>query len=502
VRGQRAQFSTAIVVLTIALGLAASAAAADWPRYGGDDLMTNAVPPERTRGISAASARWLQELWSTKLDGKIYASPLYAQGVEVAGFRQGLVYAFTEAGTVYALRADDGDVVWQRQLGAVTVDGCAAEGRPAPVYGISSTGLIDRTTNRLYVVGATGLLYALDLGTGAVVPGWPVQVVDRPDIEHVWSGLTLVGSRLYVAVASYCDRLAPDGRVAEGGLVAVDVDAARLAASYDVVPGIGNLGGIWGYGGVSVDPLTGHLWTATGNSWVYDATCDCIVENAGQAEAVVELDPTLAVVAWSRPQPAPPVEDNDFGSTPLLFQPPGCPPLAAAQAKDGFVYVWKRDALGAGPIWSAHIGPTDLANPFIGQPSYSADLNMLFVSDARDYGEDGTTRSFDAIVAFAVGPGCSLPDRPTWTLPDVGRGPKAPPLVVDDALFVPGGLYPDVFALDARSGGILWRSTMPGPVLCPPAFANGTVLFADVTGTLSAFGLEHNRGSRRPISVD
>src|SRR5262249_23246131 len=128
-----------------ALGFAASAAAADWPRYGGDDLMTNAVPPERTGGVSAVTAPRVVEVWSTKLDGKIYASPLNAQGAEGAGLRRSLAYPLADAGTLYARRADDGDVVWQRQLGAVTVDGCAAEGRPAPVYGISSTGLIDRT---------------------------------------------------------------------------------------------------------------------------------------------------------------------------------------------------------------------------------------------------------------------------------------------------------------------------------------------------------------------
>jgi hypothetical protein len=43
------------------------------------------------------------------------------------------------------------------------------------------------------------------------------------------------------------------------------------------------------------------------------------------------------VLAWNRPEGIPSVEDNDFGAAPLLFQPPGCPPLAAANAKNGRV---------------------------------------------------------------------------------------------------------------------------------------------------------------------
>src|SRR5262249_29287555 len=203
---------------------------------------------------------------------------LYAAGVETTDGPENLAFAFTEAGSVFAVRARDGSVVWQRNLGTVAADGCASDGRPAPIYGITSTGVIDRATNRLYVLGATGLLYALDLSTGEVSFGWPVRVIDRPDVEHVWSGLTLVDNRLYIAVASYCDRPGTDG-FAEGRVFSVDLEGPALAAVFDVVPGPENLGGVWGYGGGSVDPLTGHLWTATGHSLGYDPDFGCLLHN-------------------------------------------------------------------------------------------------------------------------------------------------------------------------------------------------------------------------------
>ncbi|HZR91577.1 MAG TPA: PQQ-binding-like beta-propeller repeat protein [Gaiellaceae bacterium] len=473
-----------------ALVLAAPAGAVDWPRFGGDAQLTNDVPTTRPGVIAAAVAPRLERRWTAALDGAIVASPLYADGVVVGGSARGVVYAATMAGSVYAVSALGGTVLWQRQLGTVDT-GCEQE-EPgvASTFGVVSTGVIDRARNRLYVIGATGLVYALDLSTGETAPGWPVRIVADTGAEVVWGGLTLAGNRLYVPVASYCDQPGADGSLANGRLVAVDVDAAAIAATFDVVPGAGDFGGIWGFGGASVDPLSGHLWTATGNSWVYDPGCGCIVETAGYAESVVELDPDLHVVASSRPQGIPSVEgDTDFGSTPLLFQPPGCPRLAAAQSKSGFLYVWRRDALGAGPIWSAFIGPADLDHPFVGEPSWSPELDMLYVADARGYDAQGAIVHFDAVDAFAVGPGCSFPDTPTWTTPDIGAGPKAPPLVSGDVLFVVGAEVPALYALDAATGALLWSTSFPGSVFAPPAFAGDEVVAGDTSGDLAAFGI-------------
>jgi outer membrane protein assembly factor BamB len=488
---RKATVAGAVLALLV---VAAPAPSADWPRYGGDDLVTNDVPPERAAGLSPSTAGGLTERWSADIGGRFVASPLYAANVDFGGGGvENVVYAATNSGTVSALRAGDGTVLWTRQVSG-TVQTCDQ------TYGISSTPVLDRSRNRLYVAGADGLLFALDLATGATVAGWPLRVVDLTGTEYVWGGLALAGDRLYVPVASYCDKPDQNGYPADGRLVAVDVDSATVAAAFDVVPGPNDMGGIWAYGGVSIDPLTGHLWATTGNSWVYERECDCILESAGYAESVVELDQSLNVVAWNRPEGIPQVEDNDFGATPLLFEPPGCPPMAAANAKNGRVYAWLRGNLGGGPVWTVRAGPDTLDTAFVGQPSYSTDLNMLYVSDARDYDVEGAIRTFDAVVAFALGPGCTLPETPTWVAPSIGRGPKSPPLVVGDLLFVPGGFDRDVFALDARSGATIWSATLPGAALSPISFADGLVLVGDSTGVLHAFGLPTPTPTRGPGS--
>ena len=486
-----AQLRRLVIVAGAALLFAVPSGAADWPRYGGGDLATNHVPAAAAAGLSSQTVRDIVTRWSVNVGGRFVASPLYAETVTFGNARENAIFVATNAGTVAALRAADGTVLWKRQVSAATlVPPCGI------TYGISSTPVLDRSRARLYTIGSDGLLHALSLATGEEAAGWPLRIVEHTGAEYVWGGLTLRGNRLYVPVASFCDKPDQDGFVADGRLVAVDVIDPRIVAALDVTEGPNNMAGIWGYAGVTIDPDTGHLWTATGNGFVFDPECGgCLVETAGYAEAVLELDADLNVVAWNRPEDVAIVEDSGFGAAPLLFQPAGCPPLAAANAKNGKTYIWSREDLAAGPLWSARVGPGELGASFLAQPSYSPELGMFFISAARDYDELGAIRTFDAVVGFKVGPRCELPERPTWTAPGVGRGPKSPPLIVDDLVFVPGGFDRNAFALDARTGEVLWTVGLPGAVLAPIAYAGDEVLVADSAGNLHAFGLE------RPVGV-
>lgn len=460
----------------------------DWLRFGRDDQLTYDAPAFLAPRLGPGSVPRLAPLWTAELDGPIVASPLYVRRLAIKGQQEDVVYAATWGGSVYALRRGTGSVIWQQQLG--TVAACGQEGGPKRYYGISSTPVIDRESRTIYVIGATGVLHAFDLASGEERAGWPLPLIGRTQAEHVWSGLTLSNGRLFVPVASYCDQPDEDGHFADGRLIAVDVGQRRVVATFDVSPGPENLGGIWGYGGTSVDPADGSIWTATGNSWVFDPECGCIDEGVGYAESIVRLTPDLVVLDSNRPAglPSPLVEDTDFGSTPLLFQPQGCPALAGAHAKDGKFYVWLRSSLSSGPIWEARIGPDDLGHPFIGEPAWSAELQTLFISEARIYGPAGVVR-FDAAVAFHIGPGCSLPAEPTWVA-DAGVAPKPPPMLVGNVLFVPGGRVKALYAIDARDGTPLGAWALDGSAFSSPTLADGVVLAGDFAGHLHAFDVD------------
>ncbi|MGZ4281038.1 MAG: outer membrane protein assembly factor BamB family protein, partial [Gaiellaceae bacterium] len=295
------------------------AVGSSWLAYGHDGQLTNSV---RLSGLTPASARHLGAAWTKVLDGPIVASPLYADGT---------LFVATEAGSVYALRPGDGAVRWKRTLGVEAPPGCGS-------WGISSTGAIDLKRGQLYVISADGFLHALALADGSEAAGWPVPVTaEHADGEYVWGGLRLLRNTVYVPVSSYCDAPGSDGVIPNGRLVGVDVTKAAVSESFDPVPGSANLGGIWGWGGVSVDRAGAKLYTGVGNSYVYEASCSCYSDTVGLGDAMVKLDPSLHVLGWTRPKRYPANGDYDFGSSPLLFQPPGCPPLAAANSKLGWL---------------------------------------------------------------------------------------------------------------------------------------------------------------------
>ena len=315
-----------------AVGASSSSSApapdAAWLAFGHDAQITGSTPApaftSKVKGFKLA--------WQAKLDGGVMASPLAAP---VAG--QGLVvFASTAKGNVYAVRPN-GTVLWQRSLGTVVSDGNCG------TYGINSTGAIDTKRGLLYVVGATGMLHALRLTDGTEAAGWPVRVVTRTRSEYVWGGLRLVGDRLYVPVASYCDAPNRRGVPAEGRLFAYDVGSPATArASFDAVPGPNNLGGIWGWGGVAATTDGDALYTGIGNA-------EPDVDN-GYSDSMVELTPDLSeVVASDRPESAVPGQDTDLGAAPALFRPQGCPALLAANAKSGELLVWRQQSLGRGP---------------------------------------------------------------------------------------------------------------------------------------------------------
>jgi hypothetical protein len=210
-----------------------------WLAYGHDDQLSNAVV---SRVLDSQTVPRLAGRWTAELDGLVAASPLYAEPF-VDGVRRGVVYVATEGGSVYALSAADGSVVWQQAGAPAFLDACGTFG-----FGVSSTGAVDRGRSVLYVVGADGLLHAYDLATGAETAGYPVQVVASPADQYVWGGLRIVGSTLDVPVSSYCDQLDAAGLFPDGGLVAVDLTDPSSQAAFDSVPGPGNGGGIWGYG--------------------------------------------------------------------------------------------------------------------------------------------------------------------------------------------------------------------------------------------------------------
>ena len=455
-RGALAAVAALALIIAPASHAYIESADTSWTSFGHDgqvDAFTAAQAfTTSVKGFSLA--------WKTQLDGGITASPLAAP---VAG--RGLVtFASTDKGNVYAV-GPTGKIVWERSLGTEAANGGCG------TYGIDSTGVIDQQRGLLYVVGSTGMLHALRLTDGTDAPGWPVQIVMRRRTEYVWGGLRLLGNDLYVPIASYCD--APDRRgvPAEGRLVSISVTApAASPAVFDPVPGADNLGGIWGWGGVAVNPAGNALFTGVGNA-------EPDVDD-GSSDSMVELSTDLSeVFASNRPASATPGEDTDIGAAPVLFQPTRCPALLAANSKSGELLVWRQDRM----TLHADIPLSDGINSFVGAPSWSPRTQMLYDAGVT---EQQNGKRIQGTIALQVNPQCGFSVR--WFVA-TGNGSMPEPLVAGDLVASTGGFAGGFVVSRAATGTVVWRYPTPSATLGPMIEAGSRLIAGDEGGLLYSF---------------
>jgi hypothetical protein len=269
------------------------------------------------------------KLFSTSVDGQVYAQPLVMTGVNITtGTQQGthdVVFVATEHDSLYAIDANTGSVLWHDALlpskygGTVTTvpDGDVnGAGDLAPEIGITATPVIDPSTNTIYVEEKTKevtggnrhylhWLQALDVGSGAAKFGGPVLIADSiadsigetyvsgPTVNGSYvqnpsgapnpigapsgqvpfdslrqmdrPGLTLANGNVYLAYGSHSDNDPYHGWV-------LGYSASTLAptAVFNTTPN-GSRGGIWQGGTALAVDASGNLYLETGNG-TFDTT--------------------------------------------------------------------------------------------------------------------------------------------------------------------------------------------------------------------------------------
>lgn len=469
--------SPKIVPVTLTVNPSPTTNSTDWLMAYHDPERTGYAASEST--ITKANVASLGLKWSANVDGKITAQPLYAGAIQIAGVARDVVIAATTANSIYALDANTGAQIWSRNFGA-DVGGCAVPGGT----GIRATPVIDRRTNRVYAVSDDGALRTISITDGTEVAA-ALQLIDLPVSNKFRGGLNLVGNNLYAASGSGgCDSPPWRGRVYR-----IDVSGAIpiLATVQDMIPGVAGDnrgGGIWGYGGVAIDSTTGNVVVATGAD-----------QNGGYTPygvRIIELNSSLNILgSWEPPHPATyPCSgapcDVDFGATPVVFQPSGCPALVAVGNKNGQLYVIRANDLmvSGAPIQSLTLNP---ANDWLGSggvggtPAYWPDGRMLFVTD--------TGAGTGGIAAGTIGltiqpaPACTL--SVAWSVPLGGNArANSSPTVINGVVFVGEGSGGRVHAFDATTGVELWSTgtTISGATYGAPSVAAGKLFVGSWNG--------------------
>jgi hypothetical protein len=363
---------------------------------------------------SNVNASTFGKRFSTPVDGFVYAQPLYKSAVNISTLpnagTHNVVYVATEHDSVYALDGASGLVLWKTSFlnpsaGVTTVPSTDVHGVVLPEIGITSTPVIDPTTNTLYVMaytkevtGATNnyvyRLHALDITNGQEQFGGPLLVADTaydgisftfvsgPFVNGTGTGspggkvpfnavrelqrpgLTLVNGQVYAAFGSHGD-LAPT----HGWLLGFRAGTGQLqlTAAFNTTPN-GNLGSIWQSGAKVAADTSGFLYLETGNG-TFDTTLNSshFPSKGDYGDSFLKLavdsssSPShqningwgLKVVDYFTPfnQQALAAADLDLGSgAPLVF--PGSvgnsshPNLLIGGGKQGTLYLIDRNNMG------------------------------------------------------------------------------------------------------------------------------------------------------------
>ncbi len=345
--------------------------------YHNDNARTGQYMNETVLTPANVNPARFGKLYSYPVDGYVYAQPLYMPEVAIPGNGvHNVVIVATQHDSVYAFDADSSSITPLWRVNFVNPDAGINSLSPAdvnasdivPEIGITSTPVIDTTSNTIYVVAATKengafyhRLHALDLASGAEKFGGPQPIqatypgTARESLDGVLAfdsrfhlqraALLLDRGRLYVAFASYGDFGAYHGWV-----ITYDPATLKQTGSWVTTPN-GYQGGIWMSGcGISAD-AGGDLYLSVANG-----PFDAFGEQPGVnfSDSVVKLKPGsggLAVLDYFTPfnQAKMAHDDLDLGSAGVVLLPDQSGPyphLAVTSGKNGHIYLLNRDALG------------------------------------------------------------------------------------------------------------------------------------------------------------
>jgi hypothetical protein len=373
---KRTPIALLIQAATICLLGAGFAAGAQMTTSQVDNARTGASLNETTLTPRNVNARQFGKLFSMKVDGDVYAQPLFLAGVQIPGKgKHDVVFIVTEHDSAYAFDAygNPSAPLWQVSLlkdGGTTVpQGDVSCFFIQPEVGITSTPVIDARTGTLYVLARTKLghllsadeyhqqLHALAATNGAEKFGGPVEIQATvrgrgdgssggniafgPLRENPRAALLLTNGTVYLSWASSCD-VGPY----HGWVMSYDAQTLKQKAVFNDSPDADD-GGIWASDtGIAADK-EGNVFLATGNG-----RFDASKGGRDYGDTLLKLDGRdLRVGDYFTPFNADQLNANDadLGSGgPLLLpdQPGPHPHLALIAGKDPLIYVLDRDHLG------------------------------------------------------------------------------------------------------------------------------------------------------------
>lgn len=382
----------------------------DVTTYHYDNLRSGQNVNETTLTTANVSEAKFGLLGSFAVDGKVDAQPLYLSNVAIPNLgNKNVLYVVTEHDSVFAFDADSVNgsttaFLWMKSLlqASETSSDDRNCNQVTPEIGITSTPVIDRTRNAIYIIAvsktSTGTyvhrIHALNLTTGNELFGGPIVITATypgsgsnssngtvtfdPAQYNERAGLLEVGGTIYTTWGSHCD----DGPYSSW-VMAYSADTLAQTSVLNLVPN-GQDGGIWMSGAAPAADASGNIYFIAGNG-DFGTTLNTsgfpANQNCGNCFAKVSSSTPMTLLDYFTPlnTVAESNGDVDFGSGGPLLLPDVVAVsgttrhLAVGAGKDQNIYVVDRDNMGkfnstANNIYQEITG--QLADGMWSKPSY------------------------------------------------------------------------------------------------------------------------------------
>lgn len=501
---------------------------ASWRMAGQNVHNTRHQSAERVIGPDTASK--LVVKWKKELEGNIMATPAVAEGS---------LYLPDSDGNLYKIDAGTGGIIWQKKITQYTgIPNDLAVSTPFLTE--SSLLLGNQPPCTQPPDCGRAIIMAIDKRTGELL--WKRQIHGFPGSIVTQSG-TVRGTRAYFGVSSDEEGMAsiPGYKCCSfrGKMLSLDKNTGDLKAAFHTVPDIpGYSGGsVWGSTPV-IDAHRGTVYITTGNNYsvpkrvekcileCINSACDteqvraCLNQDRGNHfESILALDLNTLRIKWAfqamlydawnetcitgeNPQscPEPTGTDFDFAQGPALITVKGNRShqlVGAGQKSD--VY-WALDPNTGNKVWHTRVGP---GGGFGGMQWGSAtDGERIYVASANSLRNLWTLKGNGTQAGFVITRGFwssldAMTGKILWQTPEPDEavlrqpvtsganawGPVGPMTVANGVVFggttTPG--HNKMFALDAKSGAILWTFASDGVVKSGAAVVDGVVYW----GTLA-----------------
>lgn len=404
--------------------------------------------PENDRSVASlitpANVAHLERAWRVPARASVTGTPLH-DGVNA--------YFADWSGQVVALRLADGKRLWSADVGA-RVDASLA---------LSGSSVL--------VPDASGNLTALDRASGKRL--WATWVEPMRG-THLWGAPSVVGSRIFIGMASEQTDLLYDGaQDFRGGVACLDLGTGNvLWKTYFQEEGAHGVS-VWST--PAIDAKRGLLFVGSGNA--YGAPAGTL------SDSIVALRMADGSVAWrfqatsgdafdARGSPGP---DADFGASPMLFHA-GARDVVGDGDKAGRFYALDRDT--GELVWNRTVD-------FVPEGATPAEKEGFLGTGAFANGTlflPTTSRSMVHALDAATG-------KPRWAV-ELNARPTSygermfGSTTVTNGVVLQGNAFGQLYALDARDGRTLAVIDVGGDVQGGVSVAGDTLLVPDAGGVL------------------